>query len=59
MKALMNSIVKTLTTAGVSARVGIEKGMIYIDAENDSMARDVLGMERFTGYIDGVEVVIV
>ncbi len=59
MKDLINQIAKQLEVAGIDARVIYSQGMISIAAEDDSLARDVLGQDRFTFYMNDVEVVIV
>lgn len=58
MKKTINAIANKLATAGVQATVVYADGFISIDAECDVTARDVLNFERFTGYVDGVEVII-
>lgn len=51
-------IAKKLAQAGIEARVIYKDGMVSIEAESDTLARDVLGFDSFTGYVDGVEVII-
>lgn len=51
-------IARKLAQAGVNARVIYAQGMVTVEAECDTVARDVLGLDCFTGYVDGVEVII-
>lgn len=51
-------IARKLAQAGVNARVIYAQGMVTVEAECDTVARDVLGFDCFTGYVDGVEVII-
>lgn len=53
------SIVKQLNTAGLEAVVRYANGVVIIAAEDDSQAKEILNMDRFSGYINEVEVVIV
>lgn len=49
-----------LAQAGIHASVSTDRfGSVFVDAECDTLARDVLGFERFTGYIGDVEVTII
>lgn len=59
MKATLNNIKQKLEIAGLVAVVSIDESNICVEAEDDSMARDVLGMERFRDMYQGVEVIII
>lgn len=51
MQDLINAIIKKLQDAGVEATVGSEDGdSIYILAECPTIARDVMGMQRFRDW---------
>lgn len=58
MSKLIRSITKKLGAAGLEAKVIYADGMITVEAESDTLARDILGFDSFTGYIDSVEVII-
>lgn len=54
----VNAITRKLATAGVQAKVVYAAGLISVEAECDTVARDVLGFASFTSYVDGIEVII-
>lgn len=58
MSKLVRSIAKKLGTAGLAAKVVYMDGVITVEAECDTLARDILGFDSFTSYIDGIEVII-
>lgn len=58
MSKLIRSIAKKLGAAGLEAKVIYADGVITVEAESDTIARDILGFDSFTGYIDSVEVII-
>lgn len=58
MSNLIRSIAKKLGAAGIEAQVRFAQGVVSIEAECPHLARDVLGFDAFTGYIDQVEVII-
>lgn len=58
MTKIHTNIARKLAQAGVQARVIYAQGMVTVEAECDVTARDVRGFDSFTGYIDGVEVII-
>lgn len=55
---LVRSIAKKLGAAGLGAKVIYADGVITVEAESDTIARDLLGFDSFTSYIDGIEVII-
>lgn len=58
MSNLIRSIAKKLGAAGMEAKVVYADGVVTVEAESDTLARDLLGFDSFTGYIDGTEVII-
>lgn len=58
MSKLIRSITKKLGAAGLEAKVIYADGVITVEAESDTLARDILGFDSFTGYIDSIEVII-
>ena len=58
MSKLIRSIAKKLGAAGLEAKVIYADGVITVEAESDTIARDILGFDSFTGYIDSIEVII-
>lgn len=58
MSKLVRSIAKKLGAAGLEAKVIYADGVITVEAESDTIARDLLGFDSFTSYIDGIEVII-
>lgn len=58
MNNIHTKIARKLAQAGVEARVIYADGLVSVEAECDTVARDVLGFNSFTGYIDGVEVIV-
>lgn len=58
MSKLIRSIAKKLGAAGLEAKVIYADGVITVEAESDALARDILGFDSFTGYIDSIEVII-
>lgn len=58
MSKLIRSIAKKLGAAGLEAKVIYADGMITVEAESDTLARDILGFDSFTSYIDNIEVII-
>lgn len=58
MSKLVRSIAKKLGAAGLEAKVIYADGVITVEAESDTIARDILGFDSFTGYIDNIEVII-
>lgn len=55
---LVRSIAKKLAAAGMEAKVVYADGVVTVEAEDDTIAQDILGFDSFTGYIDGIEVII-
>lgn len=55
---LIRSIAKRLGAAGMEAKVVYADGVVTVEAESDTLARDLLGFDSFTSYIDGIEVII-
>lgn len=58
MSKLIRSIAQKLGAAGIEAQVRYAQGVISIEAECPHLARDVLGFDAFTGYLNDVEVII-
>jgi hypothetical protein len=58
MSKLIRSIAKELAAAGMEAKVVYADGVVTVEAEDDTLARDLLGFDSFTGYIDGIEVIV-
>lgn len=55
---LIRSIAKRLGAAGMEAKVVYADGVVTVEAESATLARDLLGFDSFTSYIDGIEVII-
>lgn len=55
----MKSVVKQLSTAGLEAVVRYAQGVLIVAAEDASQAKEILGMESYSGYINEIEIILV
>ena len=58
MTNIHTRIARTLAAAGVVGSVFYAAGFVTVATDDEVAARDALGFDSFTGYIDDFEVII-